>query len=256
MPFLTWSAFYYGFYAFLSLIAPNQLHVAVDCSLIGFFRGILFYEYAFPMWYMFQLCIYVFLLAPVVFYTMQRKPLKITLVVLIVLYCAYSRDGITVDLGNFERSIFQPNFFLYFLLGCYAVQNVSVLDKIQKLPTFVFAVLFVVFGCLESLFFDGLIPSSEPRCLVPLVSASFLVMMLKISDKLQVKHRSPVSTMIIYGIHPFAGLLLNKLLFSNMALSTVLLFVVRILAVAMLSFVLGYFLKYIKPLYRIFSGNR
>lgn len=65
IPFIAWSTSYYLLYAIGSKFIP-EISSSVDISPLGIITGIIFYRYSFPMWYMFQLCIFI-ALAPIVF---------------------------------------------------------------------------------------------------------------------------------------------------------------------------------------------
>lgn len=54
IPYLAWSAFYYVFNAVANRLLGVSMTHAVDLSLAGILRGVLLYEYCFPMWYLFN----------------------------------------------------------------------------------------------------------------------------------------------------------------------------------------------------------
>ncbi len=259
MPFLAWSASYYAFFALLSKVMPGELQKAVDLSLFGIVKGIIFYEYTFPMWYMFQLCVFI-LLAPILFYVLKNRLVSLVVLVGTAVVGLFITADVSVDVGGYDRALFHFNFFAYYFAGCFMAKETAAVEHlkafVRKLPLIVPTALYVIFGFIESLVFDEVIPAFNTRCVVPLVFLAFLFMMLKISE--QIKHfpQSPVSTMVIYGIHSFVGLVLGELILDSLQIPLLLNFVVRFVAVTAVSFGIGYILKFIKPLYRVFSGNR
>lgn len=257
MPFLAWSTFYYAFYAIISIIFPTQLQTTVDVSPIAIIKGIFFYEYAFLLWYLFQLCIYVFLLAPAIFCVLKNNKAKVILFCFVLLTALFIKDDITLDLGRYQRNLFQFNFFCYYLLGCYLTECLASVKKIvESIPTFIFGSAFIFFGFIGSLIYDGIIPCYYSRSMVPLITLSFWGLMLRVLGNRKIEKSIPVSTMIIYGIHPLAGLLVNRFVLSRVHHLPLLHFGLSVIMVTALSFALGYILKQFKPIYRVFSGNR
>ena len=116
-PFLVWSLLYYGLYAVASVFLPGITQSPVDISVGGIVRGVIFYEYVFPMWYMFQLCVYI-ALTPVIFGILKNKTLATVVLCCMFLLGLSGKGDITITWSGLERNLFQGEFFTYFLFGC------------------------------------------------------------------------------------------------------------------------------------------
>ncbi|MBQ2893336.1 MAG: acyltransferase, partial [Oscillospiraceae bacterium] len=182
MPFLAWSAFYYVLYAAVSIVIPGFLESNVSLSPLRILKGIIFYEFSFPLWYMFQLCVFV-LLTPVLLLILKNKIAGIAVLTIATVF-GFMGTELSVDVGGYQRSLFQVNFFAYYWLGCLLTRLPDVQDILVKLakrlPSLVLVIAFVGAGILESLLFDELLPSFNSRIAVPLVFFSFLLLMVKL----------------------------------------------------------------------------
>lgn len=127
---------------------------------------------------------------------------------------------------------------------------------VKNIPLVLLAILFFLFGFLESLFYEMVIPSFNKRCMVPLVFISFLLFMLKLCQTKRVIPKSAISPMVIYGIHSFVGIILASLIFNHFDLPVLLHYSLSFIAVTVISYGIGYIMKLLKPIYRIFSGGR
>ncbi|MBQ7026221.1 MAG: acyltransferase [Peptococcaceae bacterium] len=258
MPFLAWSAFYYGMYAVVSLVVPGFLQGNVDLSVTGILKGIVFYQYSFPLWYMFQLCVFV-LLTPAILLLLRSKVAS-TVVLAAAAVLGLLEWEPAVDVGGYERSLFQVNFFGYYLLGCMLTRLPNLQEApvklAKKLPWAVLLVLCAGAALLESLLFDKLIPCFNNRLAVPLVFAAFVLLMVKLCQREKAYAAPKFSTMIIYGVHSAVGVFLGKFIFVGLTLPTLLHFVVSLLAVTIVSVAVAWILRYIKPLHWVFSGDR
>ena len=174
MPFLAWSAFYYGMYAAVSILVPGFLQGNVELDIFSILKGIVFYEYAFPMWYMFQLCVFI-LLAPILTLTLKNTTVSIILLAAAVI-AGIPGWELAIDLGGYERALFQPNFFAYYWLGCLLARHTDVqawlLKAAKRIPLALLIVALLATSLLESLLFDRLIPCFNNRLAVPLVFAA------------------------------------------------------------------------------------
>jgi len=259
MPFLAWSAFYYLMYAVVSVVVPGFLQSNVDLNVFGVIKGIVFYEYAFPMWYMFQLCVYI-LLAPVLLIAIRNKAVSVIILTvssgLGIIGCAEWQ----VNLGGYERTLFHGNFFAYYWLGCLLARWPNVQEKLlnlaKRIPWVILAVLFVIAGLLESFLFDGIIPSVNNRCTVPLVFIAFFLLMVKLCHRMKEFPSPKVSTMVIYGVHSAVGVIVGKFIVSGWELPAIVYFVLRFLMVTAGSVLAAWIMRYIKPIHWVFSGDR
>lgn len=258
IPFIAWSSSYYLLYALGSKFI-SEISSTVDTSLLGVITGIIFYRYSFPMWYMFQLCIFI-ALAPIVFFVLKNKYVSWTVLIISVIVGMFIKSSISISLPGYERSLFQVNFFAYYLAGCFATKLPELVNKVngfaKRMPLVLLTILFVLFGFVESLFYDKVIPSFNTRCMVPLVFISFLLLMLKLCQTRRTIPKSPISPMIIYGIHSFVGIILSSLIFNHFHLPVLLSYILRFIAVTVVSFGIGYIMKFIKPIYYLYSGGR
>lgn len=259
MPFLAWSASYYAFFALLSKVMPGELQKAVDLSLFGIVKGIIFYEYIFPMWYMFQLCLYI-LLAPIIFCVLKNRLFGILVLVGSAIVGLFILPGIGIDVGGYERSLFQFNFFAYYFAGCFAAKWPDIAERIKafacKLSPVVSAGLCVAFSFICSLFFDEVIPVFNTRCIVPFVFITFMLLMINLCEKITFVPSCAISTMFLYGVHSLVGLILGEVFLDALPISALLKYGVSFILVTVVSLGIGYVLKFVKPLYRVFSGNR
>lgn len=258
MPFLAWSAFYYALYAAVAIVIPGFLQSNVDLSVMGILKGVVFYQYAFPLWYMFQLCVFV-LLTPMLLLVLRSKAASILLLTAAAVLGILEWE-LNVDVGGYERSIFQANFFGYYLLGCFLTKlphlQEALVKLAKKLPWAVLLVLFAGTAFLESLLFDQVIPCFNNRLAVPLVFASFLLLAVKLCQREKAYAAPKFSTMVIYGVHSAVGVFLGKFIFAGLTLPTLLYFAVSLLTVTIVSVAVAWILRYIKPLHWILSGDR
>ena len=258
MPFLAWSAFYYALYAATSLVIPGFLQSSVDPSPLGIVKGIIFYKFSFPLWYMFQLFVFV-LLTPVLLLILKNKLASITLLS-IATVLGFIGIELSVDVGGYERSLFQVNFFAYYWLGCLLTRlpnaQTAILKLAKKLPYAVLLVALLSASFLASLLFDELIPCFNTRVAVPLVFATFFLLMVKFCHRDKLYTAPKVSTMVIYGVHSAVGIFLGKLLLSRFALPAIIYFFVSFVAVAALSVATAWIMRFIKPIHWVFSGDR
>lgn len=70
IPFLAWSALYYAFFSICNHVLHMPMLHAPSLQPLHILKGIVLYEYCFPLWYMFQLIIF-FLLSPVILYAIK-----------------------------------------------------------------------------------------------------------------------------------------------------------------------------------------
>ena len=258
LPFIAWSAFYLFVYSFADKFVPS-IATTVSLTFGNIVKGILFYQYNFPLWYMFQLLVFI-LLSILIFYILKTKYLIIITLLATSFVGLFFSDCTTICVGGLERSLFQANFFTYYLLGCIFAKSPTLTGCFLKLVrkiNIIFPIFsLILFSILESLFFEKIIPSFNERCMVPFVFLSFLILALKICETKVQLPKSKVSTMVIYGIHSIVGIFLGRLILSNLNIPIILGYFLSTLLTFIISFIIGYVLKTIRPIYYIFSGNR
>lgn len=258
MPFLAWSAFYYVLYSAVAVIVPGFLQSNVDLSPLGILKGIIFYEYAFPLWYMFQLCVFV-LLTPAILLVLRSKAASIILLATAAVMGILGLE-LSIDVGGYERSIFQTNFLAYYLLGCLLTRwsnvQAALITLAKKLPYVAVLVALAGASLLASLIFDELIPCFNNRLAIPLVFAAFFLLMVKLCHRDKTYATPKISTMVIYGIHSAVGIFIGEFVLGRLNLPTILHFVVSFLAVTTISVVAAWIMRFIKPIHWVFSGDR
>lgn len=259
MPFIVWSALYYGFFAVADQFVPGVLQGSVDTSFLGIVKGVVFYEYAFPLWYMFQLCVYI-ALAPIIFFVLKNKAIGAVVLVCTSVLGVIGTFDIDINWNGLERGIFQVNFFGYFLFGCILAQwkewERGLLQFAKSTPWIALVVLLIGFGLLASLVFDDLLLTFNNRVLVPVVFACFLLLMIKLSSYFPQIAKPKTSTMVLYGVHPVVGVILNEVIFARLQLGALLQFILSVVAVTAVSFGVAWVIRHIKPVHCILSGNR
>lgn len=259
VPFIAWSFSYYILFAIVSKVLPGTIETPMDLGFAGIIKGIIFYRYSFPLWYMFQLVVFI-LLAPIIFYVLKNRVVRIAVLLITAIIGLFFLPSVEIDVGGYERALFHFNFFAYYFAGCSTACETTavkrIFESVRKIPLYVYVILFIGFSFMASLFFDEVILSFNSRCFVPIVFITFLFMMIKVCERLPKLSKCPVSTMVIYGIHSFVGLIFSRVVLSLLQLPVLVEYVVSFVIVTAGSFVIGYILKFVKPLYFIFSGNR
>jgi hypothetical protein len=208
---------------------------------------------------MFQLCVYV-LLTPLLLLVLKNKIVSLLVLVASAVLGIWECVDFSVDLGGYERALFQVNFFAYYWLGCILARldnvQAALVKLAKRIPWTILIVALVAAGILESLIFDELIPSFNNRCAVPLVFAAFFLLMVK-QCHLEKDFTAPkASTMIIYGSHSAIGIFLGQFVLSKLGLPPIVYFFVSFLAVTFVSVAVARILRHIKPIHWVFSGNR
>lgn len=258
MPFFAWSTFYYAFYAIGNKLLGITMTNPVDISILGIIKGILCYKYCFPLWFMWQLILYV-LISPLIYWIISKKKLSI---VLWVLFAVAGICGIeTVGPDIFEgRLNFAINYFAYYFTGCLMAKNTQVFDRIkeiiEKIPTIILALAYILFGVLGGIVFEEYIQTFNKRCIVPLIAISLWALLYKICQTHKnIKVPEKVSTMIVYAIHPFIGMIVGTIL-GLLQLPDIVYYFVGFAIIALVSCIASLIMRLIKPVYWVFSGNR
>ena len=258
IPFLMWSTFYYLFYAITTRLVPGLMNTRVDVSLTGILKGIFFYEYVFPMWFMFQLILYT-ILTPIIFAILKNKKLSIILCIFMVILGVTERDFV-VSIASKDRAIFQANYFSYYFIGCLAARNkkifLNIINFLSKLHTCLIGGLLIVFSILEGYAFD-VWSIFNKRIFIPIIAVLTFILLLKISRKMQNEELfiSKIPTMIVYGLHPLIGLIVGKTL-GILNLHSLVCYVIGFIFSAVITCFLALLLRKNKLLNLLFNGDR
>lgn len=262
MPFLAWSTFYL---IFISLASFTPFFTSNDVSFhpLDILKGIVFYKYCFPLWYMYQLIMFV-ILTPLIHKLIKNKYVGLGVLAILAIISVFITDSIDIAIfENDSRALFQFNFFCYYFSGCLSVQFSDALLKAKayvekkRKPIFaISAVVLVASAFLQSLLFEERIPFFYKRIFEPFVAISLFIFVYTIYER--IPYIKQASTMIVYGVHPIIGSLIRNLFGSYMwQLPLLLAFTIDFVIVAVLSFLFAYLLKrFIKPVHFVFSGGR
>lgn len=264
IPFLAWSVFYYVFYAFGNYVLKIPMDNEPSLNLLQMIKGIFLYEYCFPLWYMFQLMIYI-LLAPLVFCfikCLRQKAWSLVILCYVASLLGFSNLG-SIG-GVLNRSFIQINFLGYWIAGGIIANGgldfVSI-EKIKKLSVPIVGLLLILFSLVSSLMFDGVIQVSYTRLLVPFIAILYVIILIKLSQNKNIEKYAGggIPTMIIYGVHPFVGQIWGQVLnvLSKDRLPLLFNYVIGFIAVSVVSTTIAIIMKrWLKPLYVVFGGNR
>ena len=259
IPFFAWSLLYFLFFAIGGrFVALNQ---PVDTSFWGIVLGILFYRYVFPMWYLFALIVFS-VLTPAIYGIFQLPKFVRYLVLAGVGVLGALGISLTVTIGDVERTLFAPNYFFYFLSGCILAKEPffgELVKKLCKIPFYVIIPAFLGAGYVSAMFFDEFWQVFNHRIMIPVVTAAFLILVVKIASEIQkkdveIRFIDRIPTMIIYGIHPMVGLVLSKIM--GQRLPVLLSYFGMMILNFVLSSLIAVLIKKIKPLSVVFNGNR
>lgn len=262
MPFLVWSLLYFLIFS-LGSYTPFFSNDGVSFAPLDILKGVVFYRYCFPLWYMYQLFVFV-LITPIINIISQRRYLSLGLLSLLAIFSIFLTASIDIEVfPNNERSLFQFNFFCYYFAGCLSVKFPNEILKFKKLiernrclVAFVSFFFISIFAFLQSSIFDERIPFFYNRFFVPFVFVSLLVFLWCIYDK--IPYIKNASTMVVYGVHSIIGTIFTNV-FSGVLnlLPTILSFVIMFILVSIISFLFAYVLKrFFKPIHFILSGGR
>lgn len=259
MPFIAWSAFYFIVYAVGNYVLGISMNNSVDISITGIIGGIFFYKYAFHLWYMFQLVLFI-IIAPLICKLISNKMVSTIVLVTVALLGLLKIGSIDIEVIGLERTLFHMNFFAYYFAGCFAAKNPFVIKRaqefVEKAPLFVLALLYAAFGIVSGLIYDEYISAFNHRCFVPFVAISLWALLYKIySLKNNIKVPEKISTMIIYGIHPIVGMVTGMAI-GMLKVPSLVYYVLWFISTTLLSCLAAYIMRFIKPIFWIFSGNR
>lgn len=263
MPFLAWSSLYFLFYLVASSLISGLLNDPILLDPLSIVKYIIFYRYSFALWYMHQLIMFV-LLTPIIYIVMKKRWFAVSLLVICCVFSVFVEDSIDiVVLNGNSRSLFQFNFFGYYLAGCLSVKFIGEVNKIKecifrnkKLTLIITAVLLIVFSFLSSLAFDEIVPVFYKRIFVPIVAILLFIVVGLIYQKFP--YPKQVSTMIVYGVHTLVGICLS-FVYTPISpyLPKLAMFCISFAITSVLSCLIAYTLKrYFKPIYFVLSGGR
>ena len=262
MPFLVWSAIYLVIFSLASL-TPFYSSDGVSFAPLDILKGIVFYRFSFPLWYMYQLVMFI-LLTPLINVLLKKRYLSLGLLAVLIVIAIFVKDSFDVEIfPDSNRSLFQINFFCYYFAGCLAVKFSDVLLKIKKiienkrvLVALVSGVLLVGFAFVQSIIFEERITFFYDRFFVPFVFICLFIFLWCIHKK--IPYVKNASTMVVYGVHSVIGTVLGNLLAGVYSkIPTLLYFILAYVTVSVLSFTFAYIIKrFIKPMNFILSGGR
>lgn len=263
MPFLAWSSIYLLFYLVGSTVFSGMLNDPILLDPLSIIKYIVFYRYSFALWYMYQLMMYL-LLTPIIFFVIKKRWIAVLLLVACFLFSVFVTDGIDFKAFNdIPRSIFQFNFFCYYLAGCMSVKFAGEINKIKefifrnkKLSMIVSTALLIVFSFLGALTFDRILPIIYDRIFVPLIAVFLFIFVGLIYEK--IPYPKQVSTMIVYGVHTMVCVCMSYVYMPILPyVPKLVLFIIATAVGAVLSCLISYILKrFFKPIYYVLSGGR
>ncbi|MBR6572814.1 MAG: acyltransferase [Clostridia bacterium] len=262
VPFLVWSGIYYIFYAVCNRVLGLDMLTPVDISIKGIIRGILFYEYCFPLWYMAQLFVFI-LMTPIVFVILKNKYAKFLVLALLIICSIVCKGGnVGWPFGLSTRSIFSANFFMYFYIGCLCARvNVrNITDKVNRIPFVALFIITLVSGALSAAVYEEIILTPFLRIAVPLIASAVLAMLIKISNNTKFTSKvnsiaKNVPSMLIYTLHPLVGQVVGQVVNFD-SLGVIPSFILKFLSVTFISCLAAFIIKrFLKPIYPILCGR-
>lgn len=158
MPFLVWSTIY----VFIFTIFPRE---EPSLAPIEILKNIIFYKFCFPLWYLYQLIMFL-LITPLINILIKKRYLSLCLLLILTFVAIFIKDSIEIEMfPNNNRSLFQINYFCYYFAGCLAVSFSDTILKIKHridrqktLVAFVSGILLILFGFAQSIIFEERIP--------------------------------------------------------------------------------------------------
>ena len=262
MPFLVWSALYLLIFT-IGSFTPFFSSDGVSFAPLDILKGIVFYRYCFPLWYMYQLAMFI-LLTPLINLLLKNRYVSLGLLIILTIISIFIKSSFDVEVfDGVERSLFQINYFCYYFAGCLAVKFSDVLLKLKQkieakrvIIAIVSGVLLVIFAFAQSIIFEERIAFFYNRFFVPFVFVCLFIFLWCIYTK--IPYIKNASTMVVYGVHSIMGTVLTNV-FSGVfnKLPTIVSFVLAYEVVAVLSFAFAYIIKrFMKPINFILSGGR
>lgn len=262
MPFLVWSALYLLIFT-IGSFTPFFSSEGVSFAPLDILKGIVFYRYCFPLWYMYQLVMFV-LLTPLINVLLKKRYLSLGLLVVLTVISIFIKSSFDVEVfPGGERSLFQINFFCYYFAGCLAVkfsdEFIKLKEKIENkrgLFAVVSGLALVIFAFLQSIIFEERVTFFYNRFFVPFVFVCLFIFLWCVYEK--IPYIKNASTMVVYGVHSIIGTVLINVfsgIFSKFP--TIISFLIAYVVVAFLSFLFAYIVKrFMKPIHFVLSGGR
>lgn len=261
IPFLVWSTLYYLVFTLGAVLLGSE-SVVVDFSPWGIFKGIVFYQYAYQLWFMFLL-IGMIALSPVIYWILKSRvatAIAFGITAVAALLQPVFGLNLEITIKGESQVLFAWNCFVYYFLGCIAarVDYEKWIDRLIRIPYAVVIPGLVVTGVLCDLLITGRLPFFNENFGSPLVATFLVILFLKIAnDHAGARSRliGAVPTMIVYGAHPIITLVLLHLL-ELLPIPMLLVFFLRFVLTVVISCAVALIIKKIKPLYIILNGNR
>lgn len=257
-PFIIWNCIYA-----IVLISLKNLWQEIDVHDI--ISSVFLYKYYFPMWFMFQLIVY-FAISPILYLLVKYSSNTILILIgVLVMVTLFYDSSVSFQYNHIERSIIHFNFLIYFLCGMWASRNKEVFLE-SRLPNIgICSVLFIFSSILSALCYDGYIMIFYNRLLIPLVFLSFLIMMIKVVQIIDLRGNKILSKSLLWGvspisvyfIHGMAGLFIINVLEYLGWDNSLARYAVICIATVMLSILAAKLLKRLFPsVYKVLCGNR
>lgn len=262
MPFLVWSTIYVIVFTIASF-APFFSRDSASLEPLEILKSIIFYKFCFPLWYMYQLIMFL-ILTPIIKILLKKRYVGLCVLTAVAFVAVFIKASIDIEVfPNTNRSLFQINFFGYYFAGCLAVKFSEELKKLREkienkrgLFAIVSGLLLVIFAFAESIVFEERVPFFYDRFFVPFVFVCLFIFLWCIYEK--IPYIKNASTMLVYVVHPFIGNILGNL-FSGVLnkLPELVEFVIVFTIVSVLSFLFAYIVKrFMKPINFVLSGGR
>ena len=261
LPFLAWSAAYYvAFNAGASLLGSENVHV--DWSLLGILKGVIFYKYAYAMWFMFVL-VGLVILSPVIYWILKSRIATVAVIglasVMAVLQPLFHLN-LEIVIDGESKVLFAWNCFLAYFCGCAAskIDYEAWIDRLTRISYPAVVAGLAVTGSLDTLIFGKLIPCFHEWIAVPGVTVLMVILLFKIAHDNQNANARiipAVSTMSVYGIHPIVALITWQLL-SRLPIPMLAVYFLRVILTLSISCAASVLIRKIKPLNFVLNGNR
>lgn len=261
IPFLAWSTAYYVlFNAKASLLGSTEMEA--DWSPLGILKGIVFYKYAYAMWFMFIL-IGLVILSPVIYWILKNRAAVIAVLAIAAAASVLQsvlQLNLEVTVDGDDKALFAWNCFLSYFFGCAAARcnYEKWIDRLVRVPYPVVIAGLAVTGTLDTMIFAGFIPCFNERIAVPFVTVLTLILFLKVADRhpdMKLGFLPSIPTMVVYGIHPLVALAVLKVL-ERLPIPMMAVYLLRVILTLAVSCGAAVLIRKIKPFNFLFNGNR
>ena len=202
--------------------------------------------------------VYIFI-SQIVFLVLSKKKLSVA-VYIILAVVGFLGIKLEANIFGSSRMLFCVNYFTYYFTGGLLAQNKNVFEKakeyVLKLPLYLLSIIYLLFSILGGMVYEGYINTFNERCIVPFVAIALWALLYKINSvKKDIKVPEKVSTIIIYAIHPFIGMVTGRLI-GLLSLPTIISYLAGFVICTIICCAISLIIRYIKPIYWVFSGNR